>query len=334
MPPTDPIEALGLGLAADHAAEKTKRTPKAKAAKAGEEAKAEALDAGSTAEEAEALEAVVEEKVDEATVNETPVAPGDDPASVFERRLDRLTTLVEEAQFESGTAFGDLRDCILDLFKHRPALWSAMGQSDQRDLIRHVEATAKQVLSKIVLAVAEDESETIQATLLGQFTVKGEAIEAKLKIEQANSDVLLDLYAMAGHRVVIVSADDKRFMSARRDAPTEPDQREIAFADPAPTPPSHPADDSDLADGADDADGDDGAETTDRDTWGVFDTDRGEWLIDEGGGESGWADMPSDAGLWSYERATQLAADFADGGDGVKARQLERTDAGTTIVND
>lgn len=308
----DPLDTLAVGVAED--AKAAKKRGKSAAAKKGDEAAAEALDAGSPPDEAEALGTVVEEKVEEATT-EAPPSPGDDAESVFDRRLARLTRIVEEAEFDTGTVFGDMRDAILDLFKHRPKMWSAMSAGEQQDTVRHIEGLAKSILGKVVLVVAQDDSDTIQATLLGQFAVKNETIEAKLKIEHADSEVLLDLYQLAGHRVVIVSADDKRFMSTRRDPEIEPDQRDLGLPNNAEPQPKPPADDSDLADGADD----------DKaiDTWGVFDTDRKEWLIDENGGDDGWTSAITDAGCWSYDDAKRLATDFAGGGEGVVPRQIE-----------
>jgi hypothetical protein len=261
----DPFAALAVGLSADHQAEKKKRT---RAKKAGDEAAQEALDAGSKPDEAEALGTVVEEKVEEASAEPVPAAPGDDVDTVFDRRIERLTALVEGAQFETGTVFGDVRDLILDLFKHRPAVWSAMSNSQQRDTIRFVEDKAKEIVRRMVLVIAREESPSIDATFLDDFKVKNDAIEAKLKIEHIDAEVLVGLYGMAGQRVVIVSADDRRFMSARRDPATDPDQPEMEFAtgDPfgvkAADVDDHPADDSDLA--GEDDDGDDGIESVAR----------------------------------------------------------------------
>lgn len=189
---------------------------------------------------------------------EVPAAPGEDAETVFDRRLERLSRIVEEAEFDTGTALGDLRDCILDLFKHRPKVWSAMSQSEQQDTVRAVEKLGQQIMRKMVLVIAQDESESIQGTLDPKFSVKGDTIELKVKVDHIDGDVLLLAYQLADHKVVLVSADDKRFSSQRRDVPTDPDQIPMTFADDKPkapraiesAPPAAPApaDDSDLAD--------------------------------------------------------------------------------------
>lgn len=274
-----------------------------------------------------------------------PPAPGEDAETVFDRRLDRLARIVEESDFDTGTALGDMRDCILDLFKHRPKVWSAMSAGEQQDTVRAVEKLGQQILRKVVLVIAQEESESIQATFLGQFTVKGEAIEAKIKIEHVDSDTLLQAYGLAGHKVVIVSADDKRFSSQRRDAPIDPDQPEIplTFADDAPkaqavaAAPPPPSDDSDLA-GVEEGEtetaiveqvaaatetkfgeagykGDAPAEKTADDSAevGVFDTARNEWLTSED--EDSWSADAGEAMTWDFERAKEIADAFEAPGE-------------------
>lgn len=279
---------------------------------------------------------------DPATAAEpVPEAPGDDAESVFDRRLNRLTAIVEQAEFESGTALGDLTELVVELFKHRPKLWAAMDTNEQRDVIRHIEATCKKALAKVVLVVAQEESLTVEGTLLGKFTIDGEKVETRVKFDHADKDVVLDLYKMAGHRVVVISADDKRFSAKRREPETPGNQSPLPFADggaPKPKageaitsePPKHPADDSDLADVGDENrthgdssainDGGDGEGTValaapepgPDDLFGVFDEDRGEWLIDADGGDDGWTTKVDDAGRFPHGQATDLARGFGD----------------------
>lgn len=253
---------------------------------------------GAAAATSEALES--DETVEEtAEAPVSPAAPGDDPETVFQRRLDRLTALVEDAEFESGTALGDLVECVVDLFKHRPALWSAMSQSDQRDLIRHVEGICKKALAKVVLVVAQEESETIEATLLGQFAVKGEAIEAKLKIEHADAEVVLDVYKLAGHRVVLINADDKRFSAKRGPGPvTMPDQPALEFEREPNAIRTAPPGDADLA----------GEEPLFRvvDPEGEVNGDEATALYLEADGVA-WTPDAAEAGGWPYDKARELA---------------------------
>jgi len=220
-----------------------------------------------------------------------PPAPGEDPASVFERRMERLQRIVEGAEFESGTAKGDLTGLLVDLFKHRPQLWSAMSSSDQRDTVKQIDQMVGLALRKVVAVIAQAESHYIEATFLGQFSVKGETIEAKLKVEHADSGVLNDVFNLAGHKVIMISADDKRFSGKRGDVDIMPDQLGMAFADEKPkaptvieTPtPDAPDGDTDLSGEDDDEDG--------QAPYVVFDPAEGVFLKSDGN----WSDLIEDA---------------------------------------
>lgn len=329
-----------------------KEPRKGAAAKAGDEAATEALAAGSTTEEAQALGTVVEEKVDGATEGNadgetsqspttpspdtgaagTPPAPGDEADAVFDRRLARLQTIAEEAEFDGGSLFGDLRDCVLDLFKHRPKLWAAMLSDERRDVTRHIEGVVKTLLDRVVLVVAEDESKAIQATMLAAFNVKGEAIEAKIKLDHIDKDGLLAAYDLAGKRVVIIDASSRRFMGQRSEQDHGSDQADLPFgndarpAQPAALP-EPPAGDADLADGADQSSASERAtaQAGEGDAWGIFDTGRSEWLINAEGGEDGWTGDKAEAGRWNRAEAENLLPEFNDNGadPSIALRQLD-----------
>jgi hypothetical protein len=339
----DPLDALGIGLAADHKAAqlKTNAAITSDTAEAADtvaagaiEGAGAALAAGGDARDVAAATvggaaAATAEVTGE---NETPPAPGDEPDAVFARRMDRLMLAAEQAEFESGTIVGDLRAALLDLFRLRPQLWSAMKPSDQNDLSRQLEKVAQSLVRKIVQIVAEEESLTVAGTFLGKFAVNGEAVEAKIKIDNVDADVMLDIYKMSGHRIVLVSADDKRFASSRRDHPNGDDQIPMAFAEDKPKAPSEirtdppvaPAGDTDLNPDPESIHNTERqAEPTGEADVGVFDKEVGEWLIDENGGDDGWTKNTADAGRWTFDEAKKLADDFAgDNPDTVVARSL------------
>lgn len=268
----DPLDILATGIAADHkvkmaqdaAKPATVDTPPPFAEDTppvGEIVDNDPLGIG---QDDEAAREQVRVEAERPTKLETPAAPGDDSESVFDRRLARLTTLVIESDFETGTAFGDLRDCVLDLFKHRPKLWDAMIPSEKADTIRHVEGVAREIIRKVVLVVAQDDSDTIQGTLDKKWTVNGETLEMKVKIDSIDNETLIDTLKLAGHPVVLVSADSKRFMSTRRNIDPGSDQVAMTFVSdtpkPAETKPEQPpalpeVSDDALADGDDNESG-------------------------------------------------------------------------------
>jgi len=261
-----------------------------------EDAKADRKAAAKKGKPDRTEEAVAEQARVEAERPATNVPVDTDEQTVFNRRIERLNTIVEEARFEAGNAFGILRDTILDLFKHRPSQWQGMDNQAQRDTIRAIEEASKDIIGKLVLVIAQEDCPTIHATMLDKLAVNGEALEAKLKIDHVNAGVLLDVYKMAGQRVVVVSADDRRFMGARTTPQTDPDQPDLPIGGDMPTAKidnlqageikQHPVamtiDDEALADGDDTPSGVDlaiqAASADPALTHGVFDEMTTEWL--------------------------------------------------------
>lgn len=180
----------------------------------------------------------------------------EDHVTQFERRVERLTEIALEAEFSGGSLVGDIRDALLDTFKHRPKPWSQMSQDEMRDMNKGLETIAKVLIRKIVLVVAEEDDVSVPATLKG-YSVKGDTFQLKVEAS-GDEDVALELFRMDGHDVVILRADARRFHGQKREAEVIPDQASLGFADDEPKPaPDHPADDSDLSGDDDDEDGDD-----------------------------------------------------------------------------
>src|SRR5215213_213236 len=75
--------------------------------------------AAGTAEAEEEARASAEEEAP-ATEPAEPASEGEDHITQFEKRCERLIGIVEDAEFESGTLVGDIRDTMLEIFKNRP----------------------------------------------------------------------------------------------------------------------------------------------------------------------------------------------------------------------
>lgn len=242
----DPLDIMATGVIADHKAKMatdakstaTVDTPppfaedtlpgNADASVAAEVSGADTVNSDASADDESAREQVRVEQ-EKPTKLPTPAAPGDDAPTVFDRRLERLTNIAIEADFESGTAFGDLRDCLLNLFKHKPKHWDAMIPSERADTIKTIGDACKVAIGKIVLVVAQDDANSIQGTLDKKWGVNGETIELKVKVDNADGETLVDALKLAGQRVILVSADSNRHMSARRDIHPGEDQVAMQF---------------------------------------------------------------------------------------------------------
>lgn len=368
----DPFGAIADGLSEDLKAKKLAEAKTADTVAAGAiEGAGAALDAGGDARDvaaatiggAAAATAEIEAdnepareqvrvEAERPTKLETPAAPGDEPESVFDRRLARLTTLATEAQFETGTLFGDLRDLMLDQYKHQVKPWAQMKPSEKQAIVNQCESVAGIVVGKMVLVLAQEDSETVQGTLDKKWTVNGESIELKVKLAEVHNDTLIDVLKLAGQRVVLVSADSKRFMSARRSQDQGDDQVAMQFeATPKPEPkpetapraaeplPGSEVSDAALADGDETESGVDRAiDNAVKDAieesaisgtgavvdkiFGVFDTTDAEWIktVAVGNDTDEWTGDTAEALAMTSEEAGKLADEY---GDGFEARRFD-----------
>ncbi len=208
----DVIDQLGKDLAAEHTLEKAKAE--------GEQPEAEP----------EPDEPEAEEKVD-----------------AHERNMQHLEELAVNAEFESGTLVGDIRDFMLQLYKERAKNWSQSSASEQRDIVAMATVVAKKVIKKVARVVAEQDAASVHATLKGYNA--GDGFDIKLKAN-ADEETAIELFRMQGHEVIIISAVARRFEGQRKDADIEEDQAPLPFSDPRPEPQQSDGSETDLADAA------------------------------------------------------------------------------------
>jgi hypothetical protein len=170
---------------------------------------------------------------------ETTTEGGEDHITEFEKQLERLETIVLNAEFDNGSLMGSVRDAMLDVFRNRPKPWSQMSEQEQRDMGKALENVATTLIRRVVLVVAEEDEIAVTGTLKG-YSAKGG--DFKLTVEAAGDDeTALELYKMDGHAVVIMSADAAKFLKKNKDADVEPDQPALEFADEE-TPPAEEVD--------------------------------------------------------------------------------------------
>jgi hypothetical protein len=217
----DPLDQLGKDLAAEHTLEKAK---------------------------AEGAPEILEPE-DENREGFVPEFEKVDGETAHDRNLEKLEDIAIEAEFESGTLVGDLRDLMLRLYKERAKNWSQCSASEQRDIVAMSTDVAKKVIKKVVRVVAEQDANSVHATLKGYNA--GEGFDIKLKAN-ADEETALELFRMQGHEVIIISADARKFEGQKRDADIEEDQAPLPFSDPKPEPQQSDGTETDLADAAED----------------------------------------------------------------------------------
>lgn len=206
MPGTaDPIEGLAVGLAADHQAEKKRGR-----AKAQPEADADLADPPERSEE----------PAQEAEPR------GDDEQDGI--RTDAMEAAAERAELIAGTLVGDMRDAMMEVFKHRPKPWSQMLAGEQKDVATALEYAAKRIVNSAVLALAAEDRPSIQAVFKGYADKAGE-LTGTVKFLNVQDDDVLALHRASGKTILLVVADSQAFTGQRREAGVDADQPDLEF---------------------------------------------------------------------------------------------------------
>lgn len=241
-----------------------------------------------------------------------------------EANLDHLASLADDYIADPSALLGSFRDVVLALFRDRRMPWHGMSPEEQRDTVRTIEYSGRQIIAEMVRAVAAKNRPSIPA----HFKKLGsDGAKMTLTLEVSTATTTRDdqnaLHDSLRQDVVIVPADWSAYDRVKREVvPT--DEPELAFDAPKPeptraevmgfdpNPPAHPADDSDLA-------GDDGivedippaaVPADETATWVVQDTDGDEivWLHVS---EDAWTENRELAGRFTKQRADDLAFEHA-----------------------
>lgn len=199
---TDALDTLAVGVAEDHQAGKRKRgsAPQADADLAGE---------GPVQEPAQEAEPRGEDEQD--GIN-----------------TDALEAAAERAELIAGTLVGDMRDAMMEVFKHRPKPWSQMLAGEQKDVATALEYAAKRIVNKAVLALAAEDRPSIQAVFKGYADKAGE-LTGTVKFLNVQDDDVLALHRASGKTILLVVADSQGFTGQRREAEVDADQPDLEF---------------------------------------------------------------------------------------------------------
>lgn len=198
----DPLDTLAVGVAADHAANK---------AAGGLEADAD------LAGEGPALEPHPDEPQGDRADMDGGVNTG-----AMEAAADRAVLI-------AGTLVGDMRDAMMEVFKHRPKPWSQMLAGEQKDVATALEYVAKRVVNTAwMLALAAEDRPSIQAVFKG-YTDNAGTLEGKVKFLNVQDDDVLALHRASGKTILLVVADSQAFTGQRREADVDADQPDLEF---------------------------------------------------------------------------------------------------------
>lgn len=151
---------------------------------------------------------------------------------------ERATEVIETAPLDIASLGGDLRDMMLELFKHRPKPWDAMLEDERRGIVRNLKSAVDDALAEVARVIAAEGRDFIMARL-DKFTAKGGKYQATL-IAQGEADLAMEFARLDGHAVLIISADAEAYQGSRSEPDIPADQPPLEFGE-EPLPAHDPA---------------------------------------------------------------------------------------------
>jgi hypothetical protein len=167
--------------------------------------------------------------------------------------VERMAGMIDETDFiADGELVFDVRDFLLDVIKSRPKPWSATSQAEQRDVAAACEHTAKELVRKIVEAVAaRGQTDAIRVLLTKVNAGSDIVLTGKVKFvdddPSERDKAILSLHHSINKHVMLTRASADDYSTGAREAETDPDEPDLDFE-------AGPEDDSDLAGDQDDDD--------------------------------------------------------------------------------
>lgn len=145
--------------------------------------------------------------------------------------LDRMEAIADDLDLNTDEMVFDVRDFLLDTIKARPKPWSATSQAEQRDVAAACEHAAKELVRKIVEAVASNGVSAIRVLLTKVNMGTDIVISGKVKTfgEAEEDAAVLALHRAIGKHVMLTRASAEDYMGEGREAETEPDEPGFGF---------------------------------------------------------------------------------------------------------
>lgn len=177
--------------------------------------------------------------------NEVELSPNSDAREdAISQRCDDLNAMADVRDIAAESLAGDLRDAMLEQFKHRPKPYSQLTAIEQRDVNAALELSAKTFARKAVNLIAAADRPSVRAKMKKQAN-DGSKIVVTLEVAGAGDEVVLALHHALGKDVLIVTADASDFSGQRRGPDVEEDQGDLLGFEAGSD--AIPNDDSDLA---------------------------------------------------------------------------------------
>lgn len=146
--------------------------------------------------------------------------------------VDRIEGIVDQTMLNSKELVFDIRDTILEIIKSRPKPWSGTSQGEQRDIAAAVENASKELVRKVVEAIASNGTASVRV-LLTKFNMSGTdmVITGKVKtFDEAEKDqVTLTLMHSLNKHVMLTRASADDYVQGDREAETDEDEPGFGF---------------------------------------------------------------------------------------------------------
>lgn len=116
-------------------------------------------------------------------------------------------------QFDDKTLRGDIRDMILDEFKHIDGPWAKANEDEQQRRINRAGDIADQLVRQAIDLIAARGLPSLPIEV-GKIEVDGAALKGKFEC-YADDDNLLRMRHLQGHRAMFVLASPDRYLGEK-----------------------------------------------------------------------------------------------------------------------
>lgn len=156
---------------------------------------------------------------------------GFDAEAAHTSALDRMEAIADDLVINPDEMVFDVRDFLLDTIKARPKPWSATSQAEQRDVAAACEHAAREMVRKVVEAVASNGVSAIRVLLTKVNMGSDIVITGKVKTmgEMEEDAAVLALHRAIGKHVMLTRASAEDYAAGEREAETDPDNPEFGF---------------------------------------------------------------------------------------------------------
>ena len=181
------------------------------------------------------LEEAIESLGEAVTNNQQATEGTADAEGQHSRALETMENIIDQTEISTGEMVFDVRDFLLDTIKSRPKPWSATSQGEQRDVAAACEHAAKELVRKVVEAIAASGGVDPIRVLLTKVNAGGEdiVITGKVKFlgaEQTERDkAILALHHGIGKHVMLTRASADDYTGNGREAETDADEPPLNF---------------------------------------------------------------------------------------------------------